>query len=48
MQIVVSASGAGPDVLASPVFGHCPTYVFVETEIIFKGKRGLYLPLRAS
>ncbi len=30
MKIVVSANGADPDASASPVFGRCPTYIFVE------------------
>ncbi len=32
MKVVVSANGAGLDASASPVFGRCPTYVFVDTE----------------
>jgi predicted Fe-Mo cluster-binding NifX family protein len=32
MRIVVSAQGETLDAPASPVFGRCPTYVFVETE----------------
>jgi predicted Fe-Mo cluster-binding NifX family protein len=32
MQIVVTATGADLDVPASPIFGRCPTYVFVDTE----------------
>jgi predicted Fe-Mo cluster-binding NifX family protein len=32
MRIVVSAQGDTLDALASPVFGRCPTYVFVDTE----------------
>jgi predicted Fe-Mo cluster-binding NifX family protein len=32
MMIVVTANGAGLDAPASPVFGRCPTYVFVDTE----------------
>jgi predicted Fe-Mo cluster-binding NifX family protein len=32
MKIVVSASGTELDSPASPVFGRCPTYVFVDTE----------------
>jgi predicted Fe-Mo cluster-binding NifX family protein len=32
MKIVVSANGAGLDAPASPVFGRCPTYVFVDTD----------------
>jgi predicted Fe-Mo cluster-binding NifX family protein len=32
MRIVVSANGADLDGAASPVFGRCPTYVFVDTE----------------
>jgi predicted Fe-Mo cluster-binding NifX family protein len=31
MKIVVSANGAGLDAPASPVFGRCPSYVFVDT-----------------
>ncbi len=32
MRIVVSAQGENLDAPASPVFGRCPTYVFVHTE----------------
>jgi predicted Fe-Mo cluster-binding NifX family protein len=32
MRIVVTANGASLDAPASPVFGRCPTYVFVDTE----------------
>jgi predicted Fe-Mo cluster-binding NifX family protein len=32
MRIVVSAQGDTLDAPASPVFGRCPTYVFVDTE----------------
>jgi predicted Fe-Mo cluster-binding NifX family protein len=32
MKIVISANGAGLDGPASPVFGRCPTYVFVDTD----------------
>lgn len=32
MRVVVSAQGDGLDAPASPVFGRCPVYVFVETE----------------
>jgi predicted Fe-Mo cluster-binding NifX family protein len=32
MKIVVSAQGENLDAPASPVFGRCPTYLFVETE----------------
>jgi predicted Fe-Mo cluster-binding NifX family protein len=32
MKIVVSANDADLDGAASPVFGRCPTYVFVDTE----------------
>lgn len=32
MKIVVSATGAGLDAPASPAFGRCPTYVFVDTD----------------
>jgi predicted Fe-Mo cluster-binding NifX family protein len=32
MRIVVSAQGENLDAPASPVFGRCPTYVFVDTE----------------
>jgi len=32
MKIVVSSQGENLDAPASPVFGRCPTYVFVDTE----------------
>jgi len=32
MKIVVTADSAGLDAPASPVFGRCPMYVFVDTE----------------
>jgi predicted Fe-Mo cluster-binding NifX family protein len=32
MKIVVSANGADLDAPTSPVFGRCPTYVFVDTD----------------
>jgi predicted Fe-Mo cluster-binding NifX family protein len=32
MKIVVTASAADLDALASPVFGRCPSYVFVDPE----------------
>ena len=32
MRVVVTADGADLDAPASPVFGRCPTYVFVDTE----------------
>lgn len=32
MKIVVSANGADLDAPASPVFGRCPTFVFVDAE----------------
>jgi predicted Fe-Mo cluster-binding NifX family protein len=32
MRIVVSAQGENLEALASPVFGRCPAYVFVDTE----------------
>jgi predicted Fe-Mo cluster-binding NifX family protein len=32
MKIVVSANGPDLDAPASPVFGRCPTYVFVDTD----------------
>nr|HID14078.1 dinitrogenase iron-molybdenum cofactor biosynthesis protein [Anaerolineae bacterium] len=32
MRIVVTANGADLDAPASPVFGRCPTYIFVDTE----------------
>ncbi|MDY6877271.1 MAG: NifB/NifX family molybdenum-iron cluster-binding protein [Chloroflexota bacterium] len=32
MKIVVTSNGADLDAPASPVFGRCPTYVFVDTE----------------
>jgi hypothetical protein len=31
MRIVVSAQGSNLDAPASPVFGRCPTYMFVDT-----------------
>ena len=34
MRIVVSAQGETLDALASPVFGRCPTYIFVDTETL--------------
>jgi len=34
MKIVVTASGASLDAPASPVFGRCPAYVFVDTETL--------------
>ena len=32
MKIVVTANGADLAALASPIFGRCPIYVFVDTE----------------
>lgn len=32
MRVVVSSQGETLDAAASPVFGRCPTYVFVDTE----------------
>ena len=32
MKIVVSSNGVDLDALSSPVFGRCPTFVFVDTE----------------
>jgi predicted Fe-Mo cluster-binding NifX family protein len=32
MRIVVTAAGAGLNAPASPVFGRCPMYIFVDTE----------------
>jgi predicted Fe-Mo cluster-binding NifX family protein len=32
MRIVVSSQGESLDAAASPIFGRCPTYVFVDTE----------------
>ncbi len=32
MRIVVTANGADLDAQASPVFGRCPTYAFVDTD----------------
>jgi predicted Fe-Mo cluster-binding NifX family protein len=32
MKVVVTANGAGLDAAASPVFGRCSTYVFVDTD----------------
>ena len=34
MRIVVSAQGESLDAPASPVFGRCPTYLFVDTETL--------------
>jgi predicted Fe-Mo cluster-binding NifX family protein len=34
MRIVVTADGAGIDAPASPVFGRCQNYVFVDTETL--------------
>jgi predicted Fe-Mo cluster-binding NifX family protein len=34
MRIVVTADGAGFDAPASPVFGRCQTYIFVDTETL--------------
>lgn len=34
MRIVVSAQGDTLDALASPVFGRCPTYIFVDSETL--------------
>ncbi|MBM4429494.1 MAG: dinitrogenase iron-molybdenum cofactor biosynthesis protein, partial [Chloroflexi bacterium] len=34
MKIVVSAQGDNLDAPASPVFGRCPTYVFVDTDTL--------------
>ena len=34
MRIVVSAQGENLDAPASPVFGRCPTYVYVDTETL--------------
>ncbi len=34
MKIVVTAAGADLDALASPVFGRCPAYIFVDTETL--------------
>jgi predicted Fe-Mo cluster-binding NifX family protein len=34
MRIVVSAQGDNLDAPASPVFGRCPTYLFVDTETL--------------
>jgi predicted Fe-Mo cluster-binding NifX family protein len=36
MKIVVLANGADLDAPASPVFGRCPTYIFVEAEMTDK------------
>jgi predicted Fe-Mo cluster-binding NifX family protein len=36
MKIVVSANGVELDAPASPVFGRCPMYIFVGTEITDK------------
>jgi predicted Fe-Mo cluster-binding NifX family protein len=32
MRIVVTANGTDLDAQASPVFGRCPTYIFIDTE----------------
>jgi predicted Fe-Mo cluster-binding NifX family protein len=32
MRIVVTSTGSGLDAPTSPVFGRCPTYIFVDTE----------------
>ena len=32
MKIVVTANGADLSAQTSPIFGRCPTYVFVDTE----------------
>ena len=32
MRVVVSANGPGLDAEASPIFGRCPYYVFIDTE----------------
>lgn len=32
MKVVVSAQGDTLDAAASPVFGRCPTYIFVDTD----------------
>ena len=34
MKVVVSAQGESLDAPASPVFGRCPTYLFVDTETL--------------
>jgi predicted Fe-Mo cluster-binding NifX family protein len=34
VRIVVTSSGADLDGLASPIFGRCPAFVFVDTETI--------------
>jgi predicted Fe-Mo cluster-binding NifX family protein len=34
VRIVVAANGTDLDAPASPVFGRCPVYVFVDTETI--------------
>lgn len=34
MRIVVTAEGAGLDAPASPVFGRCPHYLFVDTDTL--------------
>ena len=34
MKIVISAGGPGLDAPASPVFGRCPTYMFVDTDTL--------------
>jgi len=33
MKIVISANGANLDAPASPVFGRCPTYIFVDPDL---------------
>lgn len=32
MKIVISSQGEGLEAASSPVFGRCPTYIFVDTE----------------
>lgn len=32
MKVVVSSQGESLDAAASPIFGRCPTYIFVDTE----------------
>ena len=34
MKVVVSSQGESLDVAASPVFGRCPTFIFVDTETL--------------
>lgn len=34
MRIVITAEGAGLDAPASPIFGRCPNYVFVDTDTL--------------